>query len=135
MQLSAQAFGSPQLAEQLSRLDANLQAARPGEDWGGSERFEGEQGMGLGDGTGALQDLAELDELFNQLSQSYANRGMDGSALSLIDLDMLARQLGDAEAVDARTSAELEKAVRAPGSMKQEPTGNSRHSPTPMQHL
>src|SRR3546814_16091635 len=120
MQLSAQAFGSPQLAEQLSRLDANLQAARPGEDWGGSERFEGEQGMGLGDGTGALQDLAELDELFDQLSQSYANRGMDGSALSLIDLDKLARQLGDEAAVDARKLAELEKELREHGYLKRE---------------
>ena len=56
MQLSAQAFGSPALMDQLGQLDANLQALRPGEDWGGSEQFEGSQGLGLGDGTGALQD-------------------------------------------------------------------------------
>ncbi|HEU4337808.1 MAG TPA: hypothetical protein VFR45_10875, partial [Nocardioides sp.] len=53
MELSQQAFGSPQLMEQLARMDANLRALRPGEDWSGSESFEGEQGMGLGDGTGA----------------------------------------------------------------------------------
>src|SRR3546814_14060361 len=82
--------------------------------------------MGLGDGTGALQDLAELDELFDQLSQSYANRGMDGSALSLIDLDKLARQLGDEAAVDARTLAELEKALRETGYLKKDSTGNYR---------
>ena len=41
MQLSAQAFGSPELMAQLGQLDANLQALRPGEDWDGSERFEG----------------------------------------------------------------------------------------------
>ena len=62
MQLSAQAFGSPELMDQLGRMDDNLRALRPGEDWGGSERFEGEQGLGLGDGTGALQDLADLDD-------------------------------------------------------------------------
>ena len=32
MQLSAQAFGSPELMGQLSQLDANLQSLRPGED-------------------------------------------------------------------------------------------------------
>ncbi|MDT0202268.1 VWA domain-containing protein [Nocardioides sp. AE5] len=130
MQLSAQAFGSPELAEQLARLDANLQAARPGEDWSGSERFEGEQGMGLGDGTGALQDLAELDELFDQLSQSYAGARMDD-----LDLDKLARQLGDEAAVDARKLAELEKALRETGYLKKDSTGNYRLSPKAMRQL
>mgnify|MGYP006139900925 CR=1 FL=1 len=32
MELSQQAFGSPQLMEQLARMDANLQALRPGEE-------------------------------------------------------------------------------------------------------
>ena len=63
-----------QLMQSLARLDANLQALRPGEDWGGSERFDGEQGLGLGDGTGVLQDLADLDELAEQLSQSLRRR-------------------------------------------------------------
>jgi len=34
--LAQQAFGSPSLMNALNRLDANLQAARPGEDWSGS---------------------------------------------------------------------------------------------------
>src|SRR5207342_1667289 len=71
MRLSAQAFGSPELMAQLDQLDSSLRALRPGEDWTGSERFEGQEGLGLGDGTGVLQDLAELDELAEQLSQSY----------------------------------------------------------------
>ena len=71
MALSQQAFGSPALMEQLAQLDAKLQALRPGEDWSGSERFDGEQPLGLGDGTGVLQDLADLDALAEQLSQSY----------------------------------------------------------------
>ena len=53
MELSAQAFGSPELTEQLARMDANLRALRPGEDWTGSEDFGGGEGLGLGDGTGA----------------------------------------------------------------------------------
>jgi uncharacterized protein with von Willebrand factor type A (vWA) domain len=98
MALSQQAFGSPQLMQQLAQLDANLQSLRPGEDWGGSERFDGEQGLGLGDGTGVLQDLADLDDLAEQLAQSY-----DGARLDDVDLDKLARQLGNDAAVDART--------------------------------
>ncbi len=89
MRLSAQAFGSPELMAQLGQLDANLQALRPGEDWSGSERFEGEEGLGLATAPACCRDLAELDELAEQLSQSY-----NGSRLDDLDLDALARQLG-----------------------------------------
>ena len=82
MQLSQQAFGSPALMESLARLDSNLQSLRPGEDWGGSERMDGDEGIGLGDGTGVFQDLADLDQLAEQLSQSYGGARM----LSLIHI-------------------------------------------------
>src|SRR6202040_1265656 len=36
--LAQQAFGSPSLMNALNRLDGHLQAARPGEDWGGPSR-------------------------------------------------------------------------------------------------
>lgn len=130
MQLSAQAFGSPQLMESLARLDANLQALRPGEDWTGSEQFEGDHGMGLGDGTGVLQDLAELDQLSDQLSQSYA-----GSRLDDIDLDALARQLGDGAAVDARTLQRLEQALRDSGTLQRGSDGDLRLTPKAMRQL
>lgn len=130
MALSAQAFGSPQLMEGLSRLDANLQALRPGEDWGSSEQFGGEQGLGLGDGTGVLQDLAELDDLAEQLSQSYGGARMDD-----LDLDKLARQLGDDAAVDARTLQELERALRDSGYLKRTSDGQLRLSPKAMRQL
>jgi len=130
MELSAQAFGSPQLMESLARLDANLQQLRPGMDWSGSERFDGQEGLGLGDGTGVLQDLAELDDLAEQLSQSYA-----GSRLDDVDLDKLARQLGDRAAVDARTLAELEQALRDSGYLKRGTDGHYRLSPKAMRQL
>ena len=66
--LAAQAFGSPELMQSLTQLDGHLQALRPGEDWGGSERMQGGEGLGLGDGTDVFQDLADLDELSEQLS-------------------------------------------------------------------
>ncbi|WP_235735175.1 vWA domain-containing protein [Nocardioides alcanivorans] len=130
MELSAQAFGSPELAQQLDRLDGNLQSARPDLNWGGSEEFTGEEGMGLGDGTGALQDLAELDELSEQLQQSYAGARMDD-----VDLDKLSRQLGDQAAVDARKLAELEKALRESGYLKRGSDGQFRLSPKAMRQL
>lgn len=128
--LAAQAFGSPELMQSLSRLDENLQQLRPGEDWYSGVQFEGEEGLGLGDGTGALQDLAELDDLANQLSQSY-----NGARLEDIDLDKLARQLGDQAAVDARTLQELEKALRDAGYMNRGSDGNLKLSPKAMRQL
>ncbi len=130
MQLSAQAFGSPELMEQLARMDANLQQLRPSEDWTSSERFSGSEGLGLGDGTGALADLAELDALADQLSQAYAGARMDD-----IDLDALARQLGDQAAVDARALQDLERALRNSGYLNRGSDGALRLSPKAMRQL
>ncbi|WP_340539691.1 vWA domain-containing protein [Nocardioides sp. GXZ039] len=130
MELSAQAFGSPQLMESLARLDGNLQALRPGEDWGGSEQLDGGEGLGLGDGTGVFQDLADLDRLSEQLSQSYGGARMDD-----VDLDALARQLGTEAAVDARTLQELEKALRDGGTLRRGPDGQLRLTPKAMRQL
>ncbi|MEX3508513.1 VWA domain-containing protein [Kocuria carniphila] len=130
MSLSAQAFGSPELMSQLDRLDASLQALRPGEDWTGSEQFDGDQGLGLGDGTGVLQDLADLDSLAEQLSQSYS-----GSTLSDLDIEALTRQLGDDAAVSARTLAELEKAMQDSGYLRRGTDGDLKLSPRAMRKL
>jgi uncharacterized protein with von Willebrand factor type A (vWA) domain len=128
--LASQAFGSPELMQSLSQLDDNLRALRPGEDWGGSEEFGGEEGLGLGDGTGVLQDLADLDDLAEQLSQSYGGARMDD-----VDLDKLARQLGDRAAVDAKTLAELERALNETGYLKRGSDGQLKLSPKAMRQL
>lgn len=128
--LASQAFGSPELMQSLARLDANLQALRPGEDWEGSEEFGGEQGVGLGEATGMMQDLAELDQLGAQLSQQYA-----GAALDDVDLDALARQLGPEAAVDARTLAELERTLRESGYLQRGSDNTLRLSPKAMRQL
>ena len=130
MELAGQAFGSPALMQQLAELDANLQALRPGEDWRGAEQFDGEQGLGLGDGTGVLQDLADLDDLAEQLTQSY-----DGARLDDIDLDKLTQQLGNDAAVDARTLQRLEQALRDSGYLKRSSDGQLKLSPKAMRQL
>lgn len=128
--LAQQAFGSPSLLDALSELDGNLQALRPGEDWGGSEQLDGQQGLGLGDGTGVFQDLADLDALAEQLAQSH-----NGSDLDDLDLDKLTKQLGSEAAVDARTLQQLEKALRDSGTMKRGSDGTLKLTPKAMREL
>jgi uncharacterized protein with von Willebrand factor type A (vWA) domain len=128
--LSAQAFGSPALMQQLARLDQSLQALRPGEDWSGSEGFEGEQPLGLGEGAGVLQDLADLDELAEQLSQSY-----DGARMDDIDLDKLSRQLGDQAAVDAQALRDLERMLQRSGTLRRDSMGGLQLTPKAMRQL
>ena len=130
MQLSAQAFGSPSLMQALSQLDQNLQSLRPGEDWTGSQNFDGDNPMGLGDATGVMQDLADLDRLADQLAQSYSGARMDD-----IDLDAISRQLGSDAAVDARTLRELEKALRDGGTLRRDSAGRLQLTPKAMRQL
>ncbi|MFQ4150266.1 VWA domain-containing protein [Arthrobacter sp. LAPM80] len=130
MRLSAQAFGSPELMDQLNQLDASLQALRPAEDWRGSEKFGGQEGLGLGDGTGVLQDLGELDELAEQLSQLH-----NGAHLDDVDLAALARQLGEKAAASARTLAEIERAMHDGGYLRRTSDGELRLSPQAVRRL
>ncbi|VEG57557.1 von Willebrand factor, type A [Mycolicibacterium aurum] len=128
--LAQQAFGSPSLMNALNRLDGHLQAARPGEDWDGSQRFSGDDPLGMGEGAQALADISELEQLAEQLSQSYSGATMDD-----VDLDMLARQLGDEAAVDARTLADLERALMNQGFLDRGADGQWRLSPKAMRQL
>ncbi len=128
--LAQQAFGDPSLTNQLDRLDAHLQAARPGEDWNGSAEFRGDDGLGLGEGTSAVADVADLERLSEQLSQQYPGAQFDD-----IDTEALARQLGDEAVADARTLADLEKALQQQGFFDRAPDGQWRLSPKAMRQL
>ncbi|WP_156756284.1 vWA domain-containing protein [Actinokineospora pegani] len=129
-ELMGNAFGDPGLAEQVSTLDANLRALRPGEDWSGSARMRGENPLGMGEGAQAMQDLGELDALAEQLSQSYP-----GARLEDIDLDALRRQLGDEAGVDARRLAELERELNRAGLIERAADGSLRLSPKALRKL
>ncbi|WP_456846070.1 vWA domain-containing protein [Cellulomonas sp. P5_C6] len=128
--LAQQAFGSSELMDQLGQMDDALRALRPGEDWGSSERLDGQNGLGLGDGTGVFQDLADLDALADQLAQSY-----QGSQLDDLDLEKLARQLGSDAAVDARTLQRLERALSESGTIRRGSDGQLRLTPKAMRQL
>ncbi|HWD02435.1 MAG TPA: VWA domain-containing protein [Amycolatopsis sp.] len=130
MELTQQAFGDPRIAQQLPALDAQLQALRPGEDWQGSERFRGQDPLGMGEGAQAMQDLAELDNLAEQLGQSYP-----GARLEDIDLEALEAQLGPDAGVDARRLSELERELRRQGLFERAADGSLRLSPKALRRL
>lgn len=129
-ELINQAFGDPSIAAQVAALDANLRSLRPGEDWEGGQRFRGQNPLGMGEGAQAMQDLEELDSLAEQLSQSYP-----GARMEDIDLEALARQLGDEASVDAARLAELERELRRQGLFERAPDGTLRLSPKALRRL
>jgi uncharacterized protein with von Willebrand factor type A (vWA) domain len=128
--LASEAFGSPELLSSLARLDEQLQALRPHSDWRGSESMNGSESLGLGDGTGVFQDIAELDDLAEQLAQGYG-----GSRLDDLDLDALSRQLGDEASADARVLKRLENALRDSGTLKRASDGTLKLTPKAMRLL
>jgi uncharacterized protein with von Willebrand factor type A (vWA) domain len=130
LNLAAQAFGSPELMQSLSRLDDNLRALRPGEDWTGSASFSGDDPVGLGEATGIMQDLSDLDSLTDQLSQMYPGARMDD-----IDIDALARLIGDDAAVSARALRDLEQELKDTGMLHRASDGNLRLTPRAMRQL
>jgi uncharacterized protein with von Willebrand factor type A (vWA) domain len=129
-ELIMQAFGDSRIAEQVAALDANLRALRPGEDWESGQRFRGQNPLGMGEAAQAMQDLGELDALAEQLSQSYP-----GARLEDIDLDALARQLGEDARVDASRLAELERELRRQGLFERAPDGSLRLTPKALRRL
>lgn len=129
-ELSQQAFGDPRLSQALGQLDAQLQNLRPGEDWSGSERFRGDNPMGLGEATRAMEELGRLDQLTDQLGQSYP-----GARLDDIDLDDLGATLGEQARADVEELAALERELREQGVFERAPDGSLRLSPKALRRL
>jgi uncharacterized protein with von Willebrand factor type A (vWA) domain len=106
--LAAQALSDMDLAAQMSRLGASLRARRPDLDWTSRARMSGDEPLGMGDATSALQEMADLEELGSALGQSYP-----GASLEDIDEEAVRRALGR-QAVDdleglRRIERELER--------------------------
>ncbi|MDT7656890.1 MAG: hypothetical protein QOF38_1605 [Pseudonocardiales bacterium] len=129
-ELAQQAFGDPRLAQALAQLDAQLQGMRPGEDWQGSGRFRGDNPMGMGEATRAMEELGQLDALAEQLAQSYP-----GARLEDIDLDAIGDLLGEDARVDARTLADLERELQRQGLFERAADGSLQLSPKAIRRL
>ncbi|WP_232664138.1 vWA domain-containing protein [Pseudonocardia sp. TRM90224] len=130
MELAQQAFGDPRLAQSLAQLDAQLQGLRPGEDWEGQGRFRGDNPLGMGEATRAMEQLGQLDALAEQLAQSYP-----GARMEDIDLDAIAEHLGEEARVDARALAELERELQRQGLFERAPDGSLQLSPKALRRL
>ncbi|MEV1333295.1 VWA domain-containing protein [Micromonospora costi] len=115
--LMRQSLGD-RLAGELSTLDDHLRALRPDLRWGRGERVRGEQPLGYGEATGALDEIAELDDLLDQLDQEHA-----GATLDDVDVDAVARTLGRDAADDVRRLRELERELRRQGWVSRDADG------------
>ncbi|MGY4899247.1 VWA domain-containing protein [Micromonospora aurantiaca (nom. illeg.)] len=107
--LMRQSLGD-RLSGELSQLDAHLRSLRPDMNWQRGERIRGDQPLGYGEATGALDEIAELDELLDSLDQDQP-----GATLDDVDVEAVARTLGRDAADDVRRLQELERELRRQG--------------------
>jgi uncharacterized protein with von Willebrand factor type A (vWA) domain len=108
--LMDQALGSAGLAQEMAALNDNLRALRPDLAWSRGERVRGEEPLGYGEAAGALEEIAELDDLLDQLGQEHP-----GATLDDVDVEAVQRSLGREAADDVRRLRELERELRRQG--------------------
>jgi uncharacterized protein with von Willebrand factor type A (vWA) domain len=109
-QLAEAAFGDAGLQAELDRLAQALQGRRPGLPWGQGVPLRGEQPLGLGDATTALEELADLESLEASLGQRYP-----GASLDDVDREALERALGREAADDLEALRALERELAEQG--------------------
>jgi len=114
------------LASQMAQLRDNLQAARPDLRWGGRERMSGEAGLGMGEGTGVLQELADLDAVADALAQDR---------LSDVDEDAVQRALGRGAVDDLAALKRIERELELQGYLVRDPDGRLEMSPRAVRRL
>ncbi|MEP6598943.1 MAG: VWA domain-containing protein [Actinomycetota bacterium] len=108
--LMDQAMGDAGLAEEMARLQGSLRAARPDLPWAGIERMEGDQPLGYADATGALAELADLDQIAQLSLQDYP-----GASLDDIDEELIERALGRQAVDDVEQLRRIERELRNQG--------------------
>ena len=108
--LMAGALEDMDLASQMSQLGEALRSRRPDLDWNGRERVRGEQPLGAGDATSAVQDLADLEELEAAVGQDYP-----GASLEDVDEEAVRRALGRRAADDLSELRRLERELEEQG--------------------
>ncbi|HEY7948856.1 MAG TPA: hypothetical protein VID75_14340 [Acidimicrobiales bacterium] len=107
-------FEDMDLRWQVDRLAQNLQQAVPGAGWGRRYRFSGSDPMGLADAAAAARRLGEMDQL-EQFLRSASSPG----ALAEVDLDQVAKHLGDDAARSLDSLARLAKQLEEAGLIEQ----------------
>ncbi|MDT7571363.1 MAG: hypothetical protein QOE05_1537 [Actinomycetota bacterium] len=118
------------MAAQMAQLGDALRAARPDLPWGGRERMRGEQGMGMGDATSALEELADLDDLEAALGQDYP-----GASLDDIDEDAVQRALGRGALDDVAALQRIERELHEQGYLTRDKNGRLELSPRAVRRI
>jgi uncharacterized protein with von Willebrand factor type A (vWA) domain len=112
--LAESLFEDLDLRWQVERLADNLRRAVPGAGWGRRYRFSGTDPMGLADAAAAARRLGEMDQL-EQFLRSASSPG----ALAEVDLDQVAKYLGEDGARSLDRLARLAKELEAAGLIEQ----------------
>jgi uncharacterized protein with von Willebrand factor type A (vWA) domain len=98
------------LAAELDRLGQALRERRPDLDWSGRERMRGNQGLGVGDATTALEELADLADLESALRQDHS-----GASLEDVDAEAVERALGRSAVDDLEAMRRIERELAEQG--------------------
>jgi uncharacterized protein with von Willebrand factor type A (vWA) domain len=127
--LMQQAMQDAGLAEQMARLSDQLRARRPELDWQGRQRMKGEEPLGLGDATTALEEAADLDELAAMLGQDYP-----GASIDDVDPELVERALGRQAVDDLDALRRVEKELERQGYLQRD-SGELTLTPKGMRRL
>ena len=129
-QLMADMLGADGLADQMARLQAGLRSARPDLPWNGREQMDGENQLGYSDATGALSELADLDEL-----QSLADQDYPGATLGDIDDELVERALGRQAVEDMAQLRQIERELQRQGYLERGPGQGMQLTPRALRRL
>jgi uncharacterized protein with von Willebrand factor type A (vWA) domain len=113
--LAQSVLGDLGLQYELDRLGRSLRSRRPDLRWDQGAPMAGEQPLGLGDATTALEELADLESLEASLGQRYP-----GASLDDVDPEALERALGRAAVDDLETLRRLERELAEQGYLVRE---------------
>jgi uncharacterized protein with von Willebrand factor type A (vWA) domain len=127
--LSESVLGDLGLQYELDRLGRSLRSRRPDLPWDQGANMGGDQPLGLGDATTALEELADLESLESTLGQRYP-----GASLDDIDLEAVERALGRAAVDDVETLRRLERELTEQGYLVRE-QGELRLSPKAIRRI
>ena len=127
--LSESVLGDLGLQYELDRLGRSLRSRRPDLSWDQGAAMGGEQPLGLGDATSALEELADLESLESALGQRYP-----GASLDDIDLEAVERALGRAAVDDVETLRRLERELTEQGYLVRE-QGELKLSPKAIRRI
>ncbi|MFL6238732.1 MAG: vWA domain-containing protein [Actinomycetes bacterium] len=108
--LMAAAMEDMGLAHEMSRLGDALRSRRPDLDWNSRERMRGDNPLGVGDATTALEELADLEDLESSLAQNYP-----GATLDDVDDEAVERALGRQAVSDLDQLRQIERELERQG--------------------